>query len=161
MATQSERLSALEQRVADHEARCEERLAEIRATGATHAARCRGLKNRTWGVVAALLAWALAQVWSANAERVGRLEAARPELRRPSGSPRAEALAGRTIEMTTKLTAHFALEELACTQHREIDNRPPPEVVATLRNTAARMEAVRQLLAGGRSPSPAAIAVRS
>jgi hypothetical protein len=48
--------------------------------------------------------------------------------------------------MTTKLTAHFALEELACTQHREIDNRPPPEVVATLRLTAARMEEVRRLL---------------
>jgi len=80
MATQSERLSALEQRVADHEARCEERLAEIRATGATTLRAVEGLKNRTWGVVAALLAWALAQVWSANAERVGRLEAARPEL---------------------------------------------------------------------------------
>ena len=39
--------------------------------------------------------------------------------------------------MTTRLTAHFALEELAATQHREIDNRPPPEVVATLRTTAA------------------------
>lgn len=48
--------------------------------------------------------------------------------------------------MTTKLTAHFALEELACTQHREIDNTPPPEVVWTLRTTAARMEAVRKLL---------------
>jgi hypothetical protein len=48
--------------------------------------------------------------------------------------------------MTTQLTAHFALEELACTQHREIDNRPPPEVVATLRTTAARMEEVRRLL---------------
>lgn len=48
--------------------------------------------------------------------------------------------------MTTKLTAHFALEELAATQHREIDNRPPPEVVATLRTTAARMEQVRRLL---------------
>jgi hypothetical protein len=48
--------------------------------------------------------------------------------------------------MTTRLTAHFALEELACTQHREIDNRPPPEVVATLRTTAARMEEVRRLL---------------
>ena len=80
MATQSERLSALEQRVADHEARCEERLAEIRATGATTLRAVEGLKNRTWGVVAALLAWALAQMWSANAERVGRLEAARPEL---------------------------------------------------------------------------------
>lgn len=48
--------------------------------------------------------------------------------------------------MTTPLTAHFALEELACTQHREIDNRPPPEVVATLRGTAGRMEEIRRLL---------------
>jgi hypothetical protein len=50
--------------------------------------------------------------------------------------------------MTTQLTAHFALEELACTQHREIDNRPPPDVAATLRTTAARMEEVRRLLGG-------------
>lgn len=48
--------------------------------------------------------------------------------------------------MTTNLTAHFALEELACTQHREIDNTPPPEVVGTLRMTAARMEEIRRLL---------------
>lgn len=48
--------------------------------------------------------------------------------------------------MTTRLTAHFALEELAATQHRDIDNRPPPEVVATLRTTAAQMEQVRRLL---------------
>lgn len=48
--------------------------------------------------------------------------------------------------MTTPLTAHFALEELACTQHREFDNTPPPEVVATLRATAARMEEIRRLL---------------
>lgn len=48
--------------------------------------------------------------------------------------------------MTTKLTAHFALEELVATQHRGIDNRPPPDVVATLRSTAARMEDVRRLL---------------
>lgn len=48
--------------------------------------------------------------------------------------------------MTTKLTAHFALEELSCTQHREIDNTPPAEVVWTLRTTAARMEEVRRLL---------------
>lgn len=54
--------------------------------------------------------------------------------------------------MTTQLTAHFALEELACTQHREIDNRPPADVVATLRTTAARMEEVRRLL-GGRTIS--------
>ncbi|WP_293907464.1 D-Ala-D-Ala carboxypeptidase family metallohydrolase [Phenylobacterium sp.] len=48
--------------------------------------------------------------------------------------------------MTTRLTAHFALEELACTQHREIDNRPPPEVATTLRETAVSMETVRSLL---------------
>jgi zinc D-Ala-D-Ala carboxypeptidase len=48
--------------------------------------------------------------------------------------------------MATQLTAHFALEELACTQHREFDNTPPPEVVGTLRVTAARMEEVRRLL---------------
>lgn len=48
--------------------------------------------------------------------------------------------------MTTKLTAHFALEELVGTQHREIDNRPPPDVVANLRATAARMEELRRLL---------------
>ena len=48
--------------------------------------------------------------------------------------------------MTTRLTAHFALEELACTQHREFDNTPPPDVVATLRTTAAGMEEIRRLL---------------
>lgn len=31
MATQGERLAAVEQRIADHEGRCEERLAEIKA----------------------------------------------------------------------------------------------------------------------------------
>jgi zinc D-Ala-D-Ala carboxypeptidase len=50
--------------------------------------------------------------------------------------------------MATWLTAHFALQELSCTQHRELDNSPPPEVVATLRTTAARMEEVRRLLGG-------------
>jgi hypothetical protein len=48
--------------------------------------------------------------------------------------------------MATQLTAHFALEELSCTQHRALDNTPPPEVVAQLRLTAARMEEVRRLL---------------
>lgn len=78
MTTQSERLAALEQRITDHEARCEERLGEIKATAASTLAAVEGLKNRTWGVVAALLAWALAQVWTANAGRLERLEAARP-----------------------------------------------------------------------------------
>lgn len=76
MATHTERLSALEQRVADHEARCEERLGEIRATAASTLRAVEGLKGRSWGVVVALLAWALVQVWSANTERMNRLEAA-------------------------------------------------------------------------------------
>jgi hypothetical protein len=80
MATQSERLAALEQRLGDHEARCEERLAEIRSTAASTLHAVEGLKSRSWGLVAALLAWALAQVWSANSARVARLEAARPAL---------------------------------------------------------------------------------
>lgn len=78
MTTQSERLAALEQRLSDHEARCEERLTEIRATATSTLRAVEGLKSRTWGVVAALLAWALAQIWTANGTRFERLEAARP-----------------------------------------------------------------------------------
>ncbi|WP_293907466.1 hypothetical protein [Phenylobacterium sp.] len=80
--TQSERLAALEQRLGDHEARCEERLGEIKASSASTLRAVEGLKSRSWGVVAALLAWALAQVWSANATRIGRLETPRPEAAR-------------------------------------------------------------------------------
>lgn len=50
--------------------------------------------------------------------------------------------------MANWLTAHFALEELIATQHRDVDNTPPPEVVATLRRTAAQMESVRRQLGG-------------
>lgn len=78
MTTQSERLAALEQRLSDHEARCEERLGEIKATAASTLRAVEGLKSRSWGVAAALLAWALAQVWSASSARMDRLEAARP-----------------------------------------------------------------------------------
>lgn len=78
MTTQSERLVAVEQRLTDHEARCEERLGEIRATGASTLRAVESLKARTWGMALALLAWALAQVWSANTQRLDRLEAARP-----------------------------------------------------------------------------------
>jgi hypothetical protein len=80
MTIQSERLAALEQRLGDHEARCEERLGEIRATGASTLRAVEGLKARTWGMALALLAWALAQVWSANTQRLDRLEAGRPAL---------------------------------------------------------------------------------
>ncbi len=75
MSTQSERLAAVEQRLTDHEARCEERLAEIKATSASTLRAVEGLKGRAWGVAAALLAWALAQRWSAHALRIERLEA--------------------------------------------------------------------------------------
>jgi hypothetical protein len=80
MTTQSERLAALEQRLGDHEARCEERLAEIRATAASTLRAVEGLKGRAWGIAAALLAWALAQVWSVNTSRMERLESERPAL---------------------------------------------------------------------------------
>jgi hypothetical protein len=88
MATQSERLSALEQRVADHEARCEERLAEIRAAAGSTLRAVEGLKNRSWGVVLALLAWALAQVWSATTTSAVSARSANPaaaarEMERP------------------------------------------------------------------------------
>jgi hypothetical protein len=81
MTTQSERLAALEQRLGDHESRCEERLSEIKTTVASTLQAIEGLKSRSWGIAAALLAWALAQLWSANAVKVERLEvaaAARP-----------------------------------------------------------------------------------
>jgi hypothetical protein len=80
VATQSERLVAVEQRLSDHEARCEERLAEIKATAASTLRAVEGLKGRAWGIAAALLAWALAQLWTANASRVERLEAASPAM---------------------------------------------------------------------------------
>ena len=48
--------------------------------------------------------------------------------------------------MTKKLSKHFALEELTATQQRHLDNRPPPEVVETLKETAEHMERVRRLL---------------
>lgn len=76
MTTQSERLAALEQRLGDHESRCEERLGEIKTTVASTLQAIEGLKSRSWGIAAALLAWALAQLWSANAVRVERLEVA-------------------------------------------------------------------------------------
>lgn len=78
MTAQSERLAALEQRLTDHESRCEERLGEIKATAATTLRAVEGLKSRSWAVAVALLAWALAQVWSANQVRLGRLEAPPP-----------------------------------------------------------------------------------
>lgn len=48
--------------------------------------------------------------------------------------------------MTTYLSNHFSLEEMIATQHRGIDNEPPSRIVEVLRDTAERMEAVRELL---------------
>ena len=53
-------------------------MAEIKRSVASTLAAVEGLKTRSWGVAAALLAWALAQLWSANAVRLERLEAVRP-----------------------------------------------------------------------------------
>lgn len=50
--------------------------------------------------------------------------------------------------MPTQLSAHFSLEELCVTQHRDIPNAAPPAVVEILRSTAAQMEQVRALLGG-------------
>lgn len=77
MTTQSERLASLEQRLTDHESRCEERLSEIRASSASTLRAVEGLRSRFWAITVAVLAWALAQVWAADQARVQRLEAAR------------------------------------------------------------------------------------
>jgi len=71
---QSERLASLEQRLTDHEARCEERLAEIRASSAHTLKAVEGLKSRFWAICLSLLAWALAQLWSADQARITRPE---------------------------------------------------------------------------------------
>lgn len=70
-----ERLAAVEQRLEDHEARCEERLAEIKASAAGTLKAVEGLKSRFWTITVALLAWALAQMWAANQARLAHLEA--------------------------------------------------------------------------------------
>jgi hypothetical protein len=48
--------------------------------------------------------------------------------------------------MTEYLSNHFSLAEMTVTAHRSIDNDPPPEIVTVLRDTAERMEHVRDLL---------------
>lgn len=74
---QSERLAAVEQRLTDHEARCEERLAEIKISATSTLKAVEGLKSRFWTITVALLAWALAQVWAASQARLTHLEASR------------------------------------------------------------------------------------
>jgi len=73
-----ERLAALEQRLSDHESRCEERLGEIRTSAAGTLKAVEGLKSRFWAIALSLLAWAMAQVWAGNQARLAGLEASRP-----------------------------------------------------------------------------------
>jgi hypothetical protein len=74
----SQRLAALEQRLVDHEARCEERLGEIKTSATNTLKAVEGLKNRFWAIALSLLAWAMAQVWAGTQARVAHLEAVRP-----------------------------------------------------------------------------------
>ncbi|HXA40305.1 MAG TPA: hypothetical protein VNW53_15010 [Phenylobacterium sp.] len=74
----SERLASVEQRLTDHEARCEERLGEIKHAAANTLRAVEGLKNRFWVIAVTLLAWAMAQVWAGSQARLTHLEAARP-----------------------------------------------------------------------------------
>jgi hypothetical protein len=78
MSTQSERLASVEQRLTDHESRCEERLGEIKHSAANTLKAVEGLKNRFWVIAISLLAWAMAQVWAGSQSRLAHLEAARP-----------------------------------------------------------------------------------
>jgi hypothetical protein len=75
---QPERLASLEQRLTDHESRCEERLTEIKASAANTLKAVEGLKSRFWAITVALLAWALAQIWTGSQTRLAHLEAAPP-----------------------------------------------------------------------------------
>ena len=76
--TQRERIASLEQRLVDHEARCEERLGEIRISAANTLKAVEGLRNRFWTITVALLAWAMAQLWAGSQARVARIEAHAP-----------------------------------------------------------------------------------
>ncbi|MFI4966881.1 MAG: hypothetical protein ACHP9T_16135 [Caulobacterales bacterium] len=81
-ATGSERLASLEQRLSDHESRCEERLGEIKHSAATTLKAVEGLKSRFWVIAVSLLAWAMAQVWAGSQARLTRLEAVSPAVRK-------------------------------------------------------------------------------
>jgi hypothetical protein len=76
--SQSERIAAVEQRLTDHESRCEERLGEIKHTATSTLKAVEGLKTRFWVIAVSLLAWAMAQVWAGSQARLARLEIAHP-----------------------------------------------------------------------------------
>lgn len=48
----------------------------------------------------------------------------------------------------TNLSKHFTLAELSITQVRTADNTPPPRIIPALKDTAARMERIREVLGG-------------
>ena len=73
-----ERLATLEQRLTDHEARCEERLREIRASVTSTLVAVESLKNRFLTLAVALAAWALSQAWLGSQARLAHLETFRP-----------------------------------------------------------------------------------
>ena len=78
VVSQSERLASLEQRLSDHESRCEERLSEIKLSAAGTLKAVEGLKSRFWVIALSLLAWAMAQVWAGSQARLSHLETVRP-----------------------------------------------------------------------------------
>jgi hypothetical protein len=80
MTTHAERVASLEQRLTDHESRCEERLTEIKASASNTLRAVEGLKSRFWGITLALLAWAMAQLWAGSRAQVAHVEIARTPL---------------------------------------------------------------------------------
>jgi hypothetical protein len=75
MRAPQERLAKIEEWARGHERRCEERLEAIHCAIGEVKGSLSWQRNALWAVVAALLAWALAQLWSANQSRLARLEA--------------------------------------------------------------------------------------
>lgn len=74
MPTQGERIATLENGLNNHESRCEERLKEIKAVASETREAVKGLQARSWALVIAILAWALAQLWVATQDRIERIE---------------------------------------------------------------------------------------
>ena len=74
MRPPQERLAKVEEWARGHERRCEERLEAIHGAIGEVKGALAWQRNALWAVVAALLAWALAQLWTANQDRLERLE---------------------------------------------------------------------------------------
>ncbi len=74
MNTAAERLAKIEEWAKGHERRCEERLEAIHCAVDEVKGSLAWQRNALWAVVAALLAWALAQLWASSQGRIERLE---------------------------------------------------------------------------------------